>query len=141
MYEFKMNETSIDEWFEICEFQPPVGYQKIDTPNSIIIISNDDLLKICNYLKGNKEIPSIHMSEDILGDIEEGDLSCDEWTYGYGYNCTVEDLDGIVDTRGVFNHHWSIPKFSIHKDINGEYFEDRYPLRKGYPSFFMKNWD
>ena len=128
-----MDEMSLDDWIGICEFQPPKEYKKLDIENGYLIISNDDLVKLNNYLSGERDIPDLKMSEEILGDIETGDLSCEEWTYGDFGDVTVEDFHGIVDTRGVWNYH-SAELVSNNTKEYEKYSLLRFNGRKGYPS-------
>lgn len=133
MYIFKMDEMSLDDWIGICEFQPPKEYTKLDIENGYLIISNDDLVKLNNYLFGERDIPDLKMSEEILGDIETGDLSCEEWTYGDFGDVAVEDFHGIVDTRGVWNYHSAKLVIENTKKYE-EYSAVSFTGRKGYPS-------
>lgn len=143
MYIFHMDELSLDEWCEVCNFQPPIEYQKINTEKSIIIILRDDLVKLSKYLNGEKEIPSLKESEDILGDINSCDVTDYNWEYGHGWNCTIDDINGLNMTNGYIGsrQQFKLPKFETIKDPNGTYYADSYPLRKGYPSFMMKKWE
>lgn len=63
---------SIDEWCEICNYEPDeqkTGIKKIETEKAIIFISVEDYKRAENYLSGNRPIPSLEKAEDILGDI------------------------------------------------------------------------
>lgn len=140
--DFADENISSVEWKQIHDFkpEPQSGLIKIETRESVIFVYSEELEQICNYIAGKKEIPSLEDGEDILGDIEAFDISVEHWIYGYGWNCTIEDINGLVIANPpATNCTWKRPtSSSIHKDNNGSYLEERYSLRKGYPSFLFK---
>lgn len=140
MYIFEKNSsrTTMKDWIEACFYEATNDMVKLEDEDSIVILSKDDLLKICKYLSGeDREIPSLRCSEDILGDIEGGDCNSDEEYYYSYFECTVEYLD-VVNTR------YSVPlknpneEIRYHEDNDGTYLEFRRTGRKGYPSFLFK---
>lgn len=146
MYIFEQNNhnTSLDDWCKACSYQPPVGMVKLEEEDKIIILTTEELQQITQYLSGKIPIPDIEHSKDILGDIESFDVSIEEWEYGHGWNCSIDDINGLNMTNGYIgasNFTFKYPKFGVIEDSNGTYYTDRYPLRKGYPSFMMKKWE
>lgn len=110
-----------------------------NTENSIVFIDTEALLRICEWLSGEKELPSLSQGEDILGDINSCDLE-EEISFEY-YESSV-DLNDIVDTRGCIGHHHNVFGHSTTiRDSHGEYNCEYYSHRKGYPSFMFKTWE
>lgn len=132
MYVFNMDEMSMDEWIKLCTYNPPVGYQRLDTKKEIIIVTTDDLLEIVNYLAGNREIPALKDAEDVLGDIEEEYLHPDyeeDWDIDDEENMDINDF---VDTRGCIPHFHFKYAHEVHIENNIHY---HYPHKGGYPSY------
>lgn len=133
MWIFPIKSTTIDEWFKIYAYQPPIGWSKIEDEEKIVILSNDDLLKIVKDLNGEREIPPLSNSEDILGDIEKCDIN-ENVTFEYFESCTTEEIyHGVTDTRGVWNKQ-STEIIRMHTKTEMGLEITRFEGRKGYPS-------
>ena len=133
MWIFPIDETSIDDWFKVCSYQPPVGMTKIEDKEKIVIIQTDDLLKITKELNGERPLPSIESSNDILGDIEPCDID-ENVQFEYFESCTIEEVyKGVTDTRGIWNKQ-SINLLRMHTKTEMGTEITRFEGRKGYPS-------
>lgn len=138
MFVYRKNDhsISIDAWIDICKYKGK-GIIKIDSEDSITLMFEEEYKEIRNWLNGRKKIPSIDESNDILGDIEGGNLFQTLPDDDY----IIKDINDIVDSRGQIGHaHNIFGKEVWHSDNTGEYVEEHYPHRKGYPSFSTKMW-
>ena len=138
IFEQNNHKTSFDDWIKACECEFPNGssMMKIDEKDRIIICAKEDFTEAVEFCLGEKGLPKLNESIDVLGDIESFDLETNE-TFEY-FECDIKN--DIVDTRGVFSFHWKSGKYAELKDKDGRYASWNYPHRKGYPSFMVKVW-
>lgn len=138
IFEQNNHRTSFDDWIKACECEFKEGsmMMKIEEKDKIIICAKEDFAEAFFYLNGEKEIPKLNDSIDVLGDIEGFDLETEE-TFEY-FECDIRN--DIVDTRGVYNYFWKEGKVFEYKDKDGHYVTWNYPHRKGYSSFMIKVW-
>lgn len=141
MYVFEQNshKTSFDDWIKACMVEYPESSEmmKIEKEDKIIICAKEDFIKAKSFVDGEKGIPDLNTSVDILGDIENFDIT-EGPTFEY---FEVDILNDVIDTRGVFNFFWKRGRDIEIDDKDGIYVGEVYPHHKGYPSFLTKVWD
>lgn len=132
------NSISFSQWVKIVETSNNVvNSHTIQLEKGFVIIDDEAINEINKWANGEKDIPSLEDSNDILGDIESYDIQ-EEISFEYFEDCTEDEInEGVIQTNWLWNEH-SAKKVTQNIKQYGDYKATMFEGRKGYPSIIWK---